>query len=96
MSGCVIAFTLDWRIGALILGVFLLAYLLTQYVSLGSVLASVAFGVGFVVLYHHNLVVMLCGVFMSALAVFMHRGNIVRLVKGNERKTNLFGKGEKR
>ena len=96
LSGCVIAFTLDWRIGALILGVFLLAYLLTQYVSLGSVLASVAFGVGFVVFYHHNLAVMLCGVFMSALAVFMHRGNIVRLVKGNERKTNLFGKGEKR
>ena len=96
LSGCIIAFTIDWRIGALILGVFLLAYLLTQYVSLGSVLASVAFGVGFIVFHHDNLVVMLCGIFMSALAVYMHRGNIVRLVKGNERKTNLFGKGEKR
>ena len=96
LSGCIIAFTIDWRIGALILGVFLLAYLLTQYVSLGSVLASVAFGVGFIVFHHDNLVVMLCGVFMGALAVFMHRGNIVRLVQGKERKTNLFGKGEKR
>jgi glycerol-3-phosphate acyltransferase PlsY len=96
LSGCVIAFTLDWRIGALIMGVFMLAYLLTQYVSLGSVLAAVTFCVGFVVFYHNNLVVMLCGVFIGALAVWMHRGNIVRLVQGKERKTNLFGKGEKR
>ena len=96
LSGCVIAFTLDWRIGALILGVFMLAYLLTQYVSLGSVLASVAFCVGFGVFHHHNLVVMFCGIFIGALAIWMHRGNIVRLVQGKERKTNLFGKGEKR
>ena len=96
LSGCIIAFTVDWRVGLLILGVFLAAYLLTQYVSLGSVLASVAFGVGFVVFHYDNLTVMLCGVVMSVLAVFMHRGNIVRLVQGKERKTNLFGKGEKR
>ena len=96
LSGCIIAFTVDWRVGLLILGVFLAAYLLTQYVSLGSVLASVAFGVGFVVFHYDNLTVMLCGIVMSVLAVFMHRGNIVRLVQGKERKTNLFGKGEKR
>ena len=96
LSGCIIAFVIDWRVGVLILSIFLIAYLLTQYVSLGSVLASAAFGVGFIVFHHNNLVVMLCGVFMGALAVFMHRGNIVRLVQGKERKTNLFGKGEKR
>jgi glycerol-3-phosphate acyltransferase PlsY len=96
LSGCIIAFTVDWRVGLLILGVLLAAYLLTQYVSLGSVLASVAFGVGFVVFHYDNLTVMLCGIVMSVLAVFMHRGNIVRLVQGKERKTNLFGKGEKR
>lgn len=96
LSGCVIAFTIDWRIGLLILGVFLAAYLLTQYVSLGSVLAAAAFCVGFVIFHSDNLIVMLCGIFMGALAIYMHRGNIVRLVKGNERKTNLFGKGEKR
>ena len=96
LSGCIIAVTVDWRVGLLILGVFLAAYLLTQYVSLGSVLASVAFGVGFVVFHYDNLTVMLCGIVMSVLAVFMHRGNIVRLVQGKERKTNLFGKGEKR
>ena len=96
LSGCIIAFTVDWRVGLLILGVFLVAYLLTQYVSLGSVLASLAFSVGFAVFHYNNIVVMTCGVVMGLLAVFMHRGNIVRLLQGKERKTNLFGKGEKR
>ena len=94
MSGCLVAFTIDWRIGVLILGVFLVMYLLTGYVSLGSVLASVAFAVGFVIFHHDNLTVMICGVVAGALAVFMHRGNISRLLKGQERKTNLFRKGK--
>lgn len=95
LSGLFIALIVDWRIALIILVVFLAAYLLTQYVSLGSVLAAVAFCVGFVVFYHNNLTVMLCGVTMGVMAVFMHRGNIVRLFKGQERKTNLFGKGKK-
>ena len=42
-----------------------------------------------------NLFPILVGFFLSALIVWMHRSNIVRLVKGEERKTNLFGKGTK-
>lgn len=94
LSGWFIAWTVDWRIGALIGVVFFTAYLLTQYVSLGSVLAAITFAVGFVVFHHDNLWVMAGGVFMGLLTIFMHRGNIVRLVKGQERKTNLFQKGK--
>lgn len=96
LSGAVIAFTIDWRIGLLILGLFAAAYLLTQYVSLGSVLGSIGFAAGFAIFHHDNLVVMLCGVTMGCLAVFMHRGNIARLIKGQERKTNLFKKGTRK
>lgn len=95
LSGWFIAFMIDWRIGVLIGIVFFAAYFLTQYVSLGSVLAAVTFAVGFVIFHHDNLLVMTGGIFMGALTVFMHRGNIVRLVKGQERKTNLFQKGKK-
>ena len=95
LSGLFIALVVDWRIALIILGVFLAAYLLTQYVSLGSVLAAVAFVVSFAALHTDNLTVMICGIVMGSLAVFMHRGNIVRLIKGEERKTNLFGKGKK-
>lgn len=92
LSGLFIAIVVDWRIALMILAVFAAAYLTTQYVSLGSVLAAITFGVGFAALHHDNLTVMLCGVFMSALATFMHRQNIVRLLKGQERRTNLFKK----
>ena len=95
LSGWFIAFTVDWRIGLMIGVVFFTAYLITQYVSLGSVLAAATFGIGFAVFYHDNLPVMLGGIFMAALTIFQHRGNIVRLLKGQERKTNLLSKGKK-
>jgi len=96
LSGWFIALTIDWRIGALIAVVFFGVYFLTKYVSLGSVLAAATFGIGFVIFHHDSLPVMIGGVFMSALTIFMHRGNISRLVKGEERKTNLFQKGPKK
>ena len=96
LSGWFVAWCIDWRIGVLIGVVFFAAYLLTRYVSLGSILAAAAFGVGFLIFHRDDLWVCLGGVFMSALTVFMHRGNIRRLLKGEERKTNLFAKGSKK
>lgn len=96
LSGVTVALMLDWRIGLFVFGIFLVAYLLTKYVSLGSVLSSGSFG--FLYAWVHrgeNLFPILVGFFLSALIVWMHRSNIVRLVKGEERKTNLFGKGTK-
>ena len=94
LSGVTVALMLDWRIGLFVFGIFLVAYFLTHYVSLGSVLSSGSFG--FLYAWVHrgeNLFPILVGFFLSALIVWMHRSNIVRLVKGEERKTNLFGKG---
>ena len=96
LSGWFVAFMIDWRIGAMIGVVFFAAYLLTQYVSLGSVLAAATFGIGFSVFHHDSLWVMLGGIFMAALTLYQHRGNIVRLVKGQERRTNLLGKGNQK
>ena len=95
LSGFFVAITVDWRVALLILAVFAVAYFTTQYVSLGSVLGSVAFGVGFTIFYHDNWIMLVCGLLMAALATFMHRENIKRLLKKQERKTNLFGKGSK-
>lgn len=94
LSGWFVAWVVDWRIGLLIIIVFAAAYILTRYVSLGSVLAAIAFGVGFVIFHRDNIWMLLGGIFLSVITVWMHRGNIVRLVKGEERKTNLFGKGK--
>ena len=95
LSGWFVAFMIDWRVGVLIGIVFFAAYLLTQYVSLGSVLSAATFGIGFVIFHHDSLYVMLGGIFMAVLTIYQHRGNIQRLVKGEERKTNLLQKGKK-
>ncbi len=92
LSGWFVAWMVDWRVGLLIFAVFAVGYLLTGYVSLGSVLAAVTFGVGFAVFHPQNLFVLAGGIFLAVLTVFMHRGNIVRLIRGEERKTNLFRK----
>lgn len=96
LSGVTVALMLDWRIGLFVFGIFLAAYLLTQYVSLGSILSSGSFG--FFYAWAHwgeGWFPIVVGFLLSGLIVWMHRGNIVRLVKGEERKTNLFGKGKK-
>ena len=95
LSGWFVAFMIDWRVGVLIGIVFFAAYLLTQYVSLGSVLSAATFGIGFVIFHHDSLYVMLGGIFMAVLTIYQHRGNIQRLIKGEERKTNLLQKGKK-
>ena len=92
LSGFAIALTIDWRIAAIILAVFALAYLMTGYVSLGSILGATMFAVGFAIFHHKEPLVMAGGIFIGVLAVLMHHGNILRLIKGQERKTDLFKK----
>ncbi len=90
LSGLFVALVVDWRIGLLILAVFAVVYLLSGYVSLGSVVAALTFSVGFAVFHSDNLPVMLCGVLIGLVCVYMHRQNIRRLLNGTEKKTNLF------
>ncbi|MDY3224737.1 MAG: glycerol-3-phosphate acyltransferase [Candidatus Faecousia sp.] len=96
LSGVTVALMMDWRIGLFVFGIFLVAYALTKYVSLGSILSSGSFG--FFYAWAHwgeGWFPILVGFCLSALLVWMHRGNIVRLIRGEERKTNLLGKGKK-
>lgn len=95
LCGLAIAAVIDYRCALLIFGVFLVCLLLTRYVSLGSGMGALALGIYFGVMYVDRPVVMIGGIFLGALAIFMHRGNIVRLIKGTERKLS-FGKKENR
>lgn len=96
LSGVTVALMMDWRIGLFVFGIFLVAYLLTGYVSLGSVLSSGSFGFIYAFFHRELLFPIIVGFFLSALIVWMHRANIRRLIKGEERKTNLLGKGNKK
>lgn len=93
LSGFAIAMTIDYRCGLIILGVFAVSFLITRYVSVSSILGAIAFCVSFIILYQDRIWVMLGGVFIGAMAVFMHRTNIQRLIKGTESRVT-FGKKE--
>ena len=96
LSGVTVALCLDWRIGLFVFGIFLVAYLMTHYVSLGSVLSSGSFGFIYAFFHRDEKFAVIVGFCLSALIVWLHRGNIVRLLKGQERKTNLFGGGKQK
>lgn len=85
----VLALMMDWRIFVILFSVFLIVFLTTHYVSLGSVLAAVGYAIAFPVFFRDNLPVALLGVAVALMALFMHRSNIVRLCKGKETKTYL-------
>lgn len=79
----------DWRIFLIIVGVFVLVYAGSQYVSLASCSAAVALIACSWGFYWNSLPVAVLGTVVSLLALYMHRENLSRLVKGTERKTYL-------
>ena len=87
--------------------VFLIPFLTTHYVSLGSMLVYIALFAEFILygqmqwfglfdgqVYDQNILIEIYVIMfiLAALAIFLHRKNIVRLVKGEENKTYLVKK----
>lgn len=88
LSGGTIALIIDWRIALVVWGGFIILFLLTRYVSLGSVWAGASFPFISWYCYPDPIIVVLaflCG----GLVVWKHRGNIKRLLNGTESKFQL-------
>lgn len=94
VCGFAAALVTDWRVGLILLAVFALVYFLTHYVSLASVLCALGFFASFWLFYPGRPFVLILSGCLSALAIFLHRENIGRLVRGQERKTYFFKRGE--
>ena len=92
VCGFMTALVTDWRIGLILLALFALTYLSTKYVSLASLLCAVSFLVLFPLFYPGKSLVILLSAVMALLAIFLHRENLKRLLKGQERKTDFFQK----
>ena len=67
-------------------------FLLTHYVSLGSLLVYAGFLIEMVIMGQMDLFVI--AAFLTAMAYWKHRENIKRLLSGTERKTYLFKKNK--
>jgi acyl phosphate:glycerol-3-phosphate acyltransferase len=66
------------------LAVFILAILLTRYVSVGSIAGAIALPVTVWVMTPHNLFLGIVTTALGALAVYKHKSNIQRLIAGTE------------
>lgn len=85
-------FVLDWRIAAVLLGVFIVIVAATRYVSLGSCISSSLFCVCAVIFRFvidgdpAGIADAFIGAFTGGLIIYMHKGNIKRLLSHTEKK----------
>ncbi len=89
-KGVAVAFgtivAINWQLGLLCLGVVALVVLLTKMVSAGSVTVAIVFPV---LAYFMEPDFLYVGIIMAALLLYAHRGNIKRLIKGEENKLSF-------
>ncbi len=86
MTTIAVIFMLDWRIGLILFAVCIAIMLTTRYVSLGSCIGAVMFPVLVAVFHTKDVPFIVISILLGALAVFKHRTNIQRLIKGTESK----------
>lgn len=91
LSGGAIAIMIDWRIALVVWGGFFILAVATKYVSLGSLWAGASFPVATWLVYREPVIALL-GLVIGGLVVYMHRGNIKRLISGTENKFSLHRK----
>lgn len=91
LSGGTLVWMIDWRIGLVAWGGFLLLAVLTKWVSLGSVWAGFSYPISTWFVFHDPLLVILA-IIPGWLLVWKHRGNIQRILKGTESKFSFHHK----
>ena len=84
--------SLFWQAGLISLAVWIVVVAITRYVSLGSILLCVAFCVAcFIVGGQYIWGMRIMALIVTIIVIYRHRGNIQRLINGEERK---FGQRE--
>ncbi len=94
LTSAAVILLFDWRILLIILAVFLIMALWKHYVSLGSILAAAAFPISTAILYPLNLVYLVIAIVWGGGVIFLHRGNIKRLLTHTEKEFSFKRKSE--
>lgn len=77
---------------AICLVVFLIVFIASNYVSLGSICAALAFSISLWLFPINTIALPIFGSLLAFIVIFAHRKNIKRLLDGTESKMNLFKK----
>ncbi len=91
VTSVAVIFTIDWRLGIIVLGVGVIAIILTRFVSLGSLIGCILFPLVCYVRYmdapwSYEKAVIVPAIFLGILGVIRHKNNIKKLMSGTERK----------
>lgn len=86
LSGGTLVIMLDWRVALIAWALFMLLWLVTKYVSLGSVCGTATVPVTTFLFLGHNWLYFALSLVVVGLIIYCHRENIVRLVKHQENK----------
>ena len=93
LTTATILMVIDWKIALIALGVFLVVVITTKYVSLGSIIGALSI-VLTSILFNNDIYFISVLTLLSLIAIYRHKANIKRLIKGEENKLN-FKKGKK-
>lgn len=84
----------DWRIFLVALTLLFAVTLISKYVSLGSLCATLSYAVLFVVLHSGDIGAYCLAIALAVVVFISHKANIKRLLTGTENKTYFFSKGK--
>tara|TARA_Y100001978_G_C23702189_1_gene441874 strand:- start:2451 stop:3074 length:624 start_codon:yes stop_codon:yes gene_type:complete len=89
--GIILSINLDTAL--ICLGIFLIVFLFSKFVSLGAIVASVFFPVvSFFVMKEDARIMIIFSILISLIVIFSHKKNIGRLWRGEENKMNFLGR----
>ena len=91
LSGGTIAIMIDWRVALVVWGGFIILAVVTKYVSLGSCWAGASFPFATWFVFRDPVLTVLAAI-IGGMILFMHRGNIKRLLNGTESKFSFHHK----
>lgn len=86
LSGGTLVLMLSWKVALIAWGLFAAFWLLSRYVSLGSITATLSMPVSVYFLLGHSWLYTLLALVAAVLVVWCHRENIQRLLSGTEKK----------
>ena len=91
LVGAVMLLLFDWRMFLIAFVLFFLAVAVTRWISLGSILGAVSFPITMAIFYRDPvLIAMAFG--MAVAVIFMHRSNIMRMLRGQENRFSFKSK----
>ena len=98
LTASALLISLDWRIALVGVCAFVLGAVLTGYISVGSILATISFPLTTLWVFGGEVdfyAVLALSVVISATTLWSHRSNIKRLFAGNENKFHIHKKEER-